>query len=77
MKERKGKEIRKWMIDVELRAVDISREVEVNTPLVGKTIDGDRNNRKVLRYLVAKGCPVAVMDLPQDIKDEFGIKEAA
>lgn len=77
MRNRQGKEIRQWMIAVDLKAVEIARAVEVNNPLVGKTIDGDRNNRKVLRYLVAKGCPVAVMDLPDDIKDEFGIKEAA
>ncbi len=77
MKNRQGKEIRKWMIDAEVTGAEISRSVEVNKSLVGKTIDGERNNRKVLRYLVAKGCPVKVMDLPDDIKDEFGIKEAA
>lgn len=77
MKNRQEKEILKWMIDSDLKKADISRAVEVNKPLVGKTIEGKRNNRKVLRYLVTKGCPVAVMDLPQDLVNEFGIKEAA
>ena len=77
MKDRQGKEIRKWMIDEELIVEEIARTVGVDKALVSRTIDGKRNNRKVLRFLVARKCPPQVMDLPADIDVDGILKEAA
>ena len=77
MKSRSSKEIRKWMIDKELLVEDIAKASEVDQSLASRTIDGKRNNRRVLRTLVAKGCPVSVLDLPADMDVNEILKAAA
>lgn len=65
---RESKEIRKWMIDADISVIDIARDLEVSHTLVCLTITGQKHNRKVLRYLVDKGCQVQFLALPADMK---------
>lgn len=62
-------EIWVWMIRSGNRPARIARELGVGRALVTCTIHGRKNNRRVLGYLLEKGCPPEILDLPEDMKD--------
>ena len=55
--KRDAKKIKIWMLIIGLREIDIVREIGVKQPTVNRTLNGTRNNKDVLKYLVEKGCP--------------------
>lgn len=70
--KRNTKEIKKWLLDMEMEVIDLANEAGASRQLASATIHGHRNNRKVLRTLRALGCPVEFLDLPDKL-----LKEAA
>ena len=63
------KQARLWMLTNNIRSVDIQRALSMkNHNLVSETLTGKRNNRRVLQYLVERGCPVEYLALPKGIK---------
>jgi hypothetical protein len=67
--KRNVKQIKKWMIDRELRVKDIVTATGEERTYVTKTINGSRNNRKVLKYLADNGCPIKHLALPDDMQE--------
>lgn len=62
-------EIEVWMKRNGLRAVDIQRDLGFRThKTVWDTLCGNENNRKVLAWLIDKGCPDKHLDLPDDMR---------
>lgn len=62
-------EIDVWMKRNGLRAVDIQRDLGFKAyKTVFSTISGEENNRKVLAWLLEKGCPEKHLDLPDDMR---------
>lgn len=64
--------INKWMIDAKLSVTKIADALDCHHSLVSNTISnkpGRKNNRRVLRLLIEKGCPVEFLDLPADMKE--------
>ena len=66
---RNVKEIDKWMTDEDLTVTGIASEIDCHHSLVSNTIASRKNNRKVLRFLLNKGCPAEFLDLPEDMKE--------
>ena len=58
------KELKKWMIDNDVRVVDIARELGCSKTLVWLTLFGEgrskKNNRKVISWMRNKGCPYPI-----------------
>ena len=69
MNERKPREIKAYLVRKGVRMMDIARRMGVHHSLVQATIDGKKNNRKVLRELVAEGCPAKFLGLPEDMRE--------
>jgi hypothetical protein len=62
-------EIEVWMKRNGYRAVDIQRDLEFKAhKTVFATLAGTENNRKVLTWLLEKGCPEKHLDLPDDMR---------
>ena len=70
---RNGDKIRAWMVERRISVSGVARTAGVTQSIVSETIHGKRNNRRALRALVAVGCPVKLLALPEDMKG----KEAA
>ncbi|MDO5674824.1 MAG: XRE family transcriptional regulator [bacterium] len=67
--ERNSIEIRVWMQRHQVRQVDIRRELGYADPkTVWATIEGRENNRRVLGWLLEKGCPAILLALPEDMQ---------
>lgn len=62
--------IRIWMLRNRVRVIDIARGIRpgFDPSLVVKTIQGKRNNRKVLAYLKGLGCPTRLLAIPVNSK---------
>ena len=55
-----------------MRFADVHRAVGIPSyHTVWATMHGRKNNRKVLRYLLALGVPAEVLDLPRDLQAEI------
>lgn len=69
-KQRKDRtEVRIWMLRNKLKGVDIKRDLGLRyLTQVVETLQGDRDDRKVLSWLKDKGCPVEHLKLPDDMK---------
>lgn len=62
-------EIEIWMKRKEVTVVSIQRALRfINHGTVSNTIAGRKNNRKVLQYLLNRGCPARFLDLPPDMR---------
>jgi hypothetical protein len=66
---RRVKDIKIWMLRNDIKEADIVRATEVEQSYVNKTINGTRNNREVLRYLLEQGCPARYLALPKDMEE--------
>jgi hypothetical protein len=62
--------IKRWLDDSNIAMFTIAGEVGVHPSLIGKTIRGYKNSRKVLRHLLDLGCPTDILSLPSDLKDD-------
>ena len=69
MKKRNVQKIKIWLLKKKITQVDIIRELGEEQTYVNKTINGLRNNRKVLAYLRENGCPVSYLALPKDMEE--------
>ncbi len=67
---RNSKEIRVWLLRKNIYIVDVARAVGVEKSSAGKTIQGIRNNRKVLQWLLDNGCPAEHLAMPKDMQKE-------
>lgn len=67
MKKRNVVELKCWMLRKRIREVDIVRATGQEGTYVNKTLNGHKNNRVVLQYLIDKGCPKKHLALPQDM----------
>lgn len=57
-----------WMVRNGLRQTDIKVSLgHKSINQVHGTLQGDRNDRRVLQYLLDKGCPPNFLDLPADM----------
>ena len=64
-------EINVWMMRNGLSVSQIQKELGYKTHTgISNTLAGRRNLRRVLDFLVGKGCPVEYLDLPKEIKGE-------
>lgn len=72
MAKRNKVEIRRWMFG-RVRVKDIKKALKCHHSLVSNTISGHEDNRRVLGYLLEKGCPAEWLALPADMQK----KEAA
>jgi len=71
--KRQGNKIMAWLVERRISASEIGRKAGITQSIMSETIHGRRNNRRALRALVDIGCPVKLLDLPEDMKG----KEAA
>lgn len=65
--KRNGLEIRIWMMREGITQLDIVAKTKIAKSNVSRTISGERNCRAVLEYLLQKGCPVELLELPEDM----------
>lgn len=73
-KERRDRtEVRIWMLRKKLKGVDIQKALNLKyyTQVV-ETLQGDRDDRKVLKWLEDNGCPTEFLHLPIDMTDMKG-----
>ncbi|MDH5525568.1 MAG: hypothetical protein OEY01_16495 [Desulfobulbaceae bacterium] len=67
---RNSTEIEIWMIRKKITVGSIKAALDfANHGTVSNAIAGRNNNRKVLQYLIDKGCPAKYLDLPEDMKE--------
>lgn len=65
-------EIEIWMKRTKprLSVTEIQRALGfANHGTVSNTLAGRKHNRKVLQYLLDKGCPAKYLDLPEDMRE--------
>jgi mannose/fructose/N-acetylgalactosamine-specific phosphotransferase system component IIB len=66
------KKTRVWMLTNDIRNVDIQNALEMKSHTqVANTLAGRENNRRVLQYLIKRGCPVEYLDIPERMKKEI------
>ena len=51
------KEIKKFLIDEDLIQARIAEDLEVKPSLVSQVISGKKKSKRVINYLISKGCP--------------------
>lgn len=61
--------IKKWLNENNIALKDISTALGIHHGIVSATIRGTRNTRRVLKWLLDKGCPAAIISLPDDMKN--------
>lgn len=68
-KRRDRTEVRIWMLRKKMKGVDIQKALNLKyyTQVV-ETLQGTRDDRKVLSWLMDKGCPTEYLKLPVDMK---------
>jgi hypothetical protein len=66
--KRNVKQIKIWMLRRGLREKDIVAATGEEQTYVNKTLNGIKNNRKVLQFLKDSGCPVRYLALPADMQ---------
>lgn len=59
--------IREYLANRGLNMTSVAASLGVSLTLVRETIYEDRNNRRVLRYLMDLGCPEEYLGLPYDM----------
>lgn len=59
--------ILEWLHRKGITQESIALELGVHRSLVSCTIRGRRNNRRVLRCLMERGCPIKLLSLPPDL----------
>jgi len=67
---RQGRKIRAWMLEQGLTVAEVARRADAQASHTSDTIHGKRQHRRVLQVLVDAGCPVRLLELPEDMKKE-------
>lgn len=63
-------EINVWMKRNGWSVTKIQKELGMKAHvMVSNTINGKLNHRKVLRFLIEKGCPAELLNLPEDMRE--------
>lgn len=63
------KQARAWMVLNEIKVKDIQSALGMKYfTQVSETINGSRNDRAVLQYLLNVGCPAQYLNLPSDMQ---------
>ena len=57
-----SREIKKWLIDQDLRQADIGRALNISREAVNQVINNRNKNARVLRWLLDNGCPQEFLD---------------
>lgn len=70
MKKRNGVEVKVWMVRKGIKLIDICEALGFDKKTVWSTLYGHENNRKVLGWLVERGCPKKHLALPTDMGGE-------
>lgn len=68
MKKRDVVALKIFLLKKGLTQTGIANELGEKIAYVNKTILGERHNRKVLSYLLEKGCPKKYLALPKDME---------
>mgnify|MGYP000853816556 CR=1 FL=1 len=68
MRERKPNMIRAWLKARRLTVLGVARRARVCNTIAHRTINGEINNRRILRELVRLGCPGRYLDLPGEMQ---------
>lgn len=64
-KSKNRRKARAWMVLEGIRQVHIKKALQYkHDTQVNETLQGHRNDRRVLRYLLDKGCPPEYLALP-------------
>ncbi len=62
------REARAWLVLQGIRQIEIMEALgHKSVNQVHSTLHGFRNDRRVLQFLVEKGCPVGYLNLPEDM----------
>jgi len=67
---RQGRKIRAWMLEQGLTVAEVARRADAQASHTSDTIHGKRQHRRGLQVLVDAGCPVRLLELPEDMKKE-------
>ena len=68
-KKRDSLKVYFWMKENGLSYVGIARDLGYGGHMsVWRTVNGKKNIRKVLQYLVDRGCPKGILALPTDME---------
>ena len=59
--------IKKWLHEKGITLTEMAKALEITAGIVSSTIRGTRNTRRVLSYLLEKGCPAEILSLPEDM----------
>ena len=63
--------IKKWLDKHGIRVQSLAINVGLHKTTASHTIRGFKNNRKILKYLANLGCPLSILNLPSDLKDQL------
>lgn len=64
------RKVRSWMVLNKIRQTDIMEALgHKSVNQVHSTLHGFRNDRRVLQYLLDKGCPGEYLNLPIDMRE--------
>ncbi|MBF0311595.1 MAG: XRE family transcriptional regulator [Magnetococcales bacterium] len=61
---RNGRLIRAWMVLNNIKNNDVAKMAGLTSPIVSRTIHGEKNNARVLSTLKEMGCPVKILAFP-------------
>jgi hypothetical protein len=67
-KYRRPWRIREYLDSINYSMAAVARDVDRSATLVRETVQGNKNNRPVLRRLVELGCPIEDLSLPEDMR---------
>lgn len=67
-RQRKPWRIKEYLDSQRMCMADIAEEIGISRPTFYMTVQGKKNNRRVLKALIDKGCPAEYLDLPSDLK---------
>lgn len=71
MKVGDRKKARIWMLNRDIKQVDIQRDLGLKSHvMVTETLSGARSSRRVLQWFIDNGCPAADLNLPEDMQGD-------
>lgn len=62
---RQSLQIKAWMVLSEIKQADVATALGVSRTHVNAVISGNRNSRRVLKYLLKKGCSAEWLAIPE------------
>lgn len=68
--------IKKFLDEREIQVGQVATDVGLDKSTASHTIRGWVNNRKILHRLIDLGCPLGILSLPRDMKEELNAKNS-